>query len=65
MDSIKRVAGLDPSSSDNKETYASIILSKVFDFVKRLIYLAAAFLIFTMIFKNVRLTKFVIRMCIV
>jgi hypothetical protein len=35
------------------DTYANAIISKSFDFVKRLIYLAAAFIIFTLIFKNV------------
>lgn len=55
VDSIKRVAGLDTTNPDGSqhETYFTIALSKVFDFVKRLIYLAAAFIIFTMIFKNV------------
>ena len=59
VDSIKRVAGIDTStglgglSGSDKDTYFHIALGKVFEFIKRLIYLAAAFLIFTMIFKNV------------
>lgn len=52
IESIKKVNnGLDITKP--KETYSTIMVSKLFEFVKRLIYLGALFFIFTMVFRNV------------
>jgi hypothetical protein len=44
---------LDVTSKGANEDFTNIFIAKFFEFVKRVIYLFAAFLVFTMIFKNV------------
>jgi hypothetical protein len=57
IDSLKRSAGLDVTSKGANEDFTNIFIAKFFEFVKRVIYLFAAFLVFTMIFKNVSFLK--------
>ncbi len=52
MDSVRRSAGLEVASKTNNEEYTNIFIGKLFEFVKKLIYLLASFLIFTMVFKS-------------
>lgn len=54
VDSLKKVANAEGMNGRaTAEGYTNIIISKIFDFTKRLIYLGAAFIIFTLVFKNV------------
>lgn len=57
VDSIKKVVNSDASSGGKStaESVTNAIISKLFDFVKRILYLGAAFIIFTMVFRNVRI----------
>jgi hypothetical protein len=57
---LKKAAGAESSGSlENgkltNEAMTSIVMAKVFELIKRLCYLGAAFLVFTMIFKQVTL----------
>lgn len=50
---MRKGSGGDTSIRGRTESYYSILWGKSFEFVKRLLYLGAIFIIFTMIFKNV------------
>jgi len=52
IDSLRKSAGLEASSKGTTDDLTNIFVAKLFEFVKKLIYLVAAFLIFTMIFKS-------------
>ena len=58
IESIKRISGLDSSVMDagGQNSFKTAFISKLFEFVKRLLYMVSAFFIFTIIFRNVRLS---------
>jgi hypothetical protein len=53
VDSIKRSAGMGVSSANMTESLQNEFLAKCIEFVKKILYLAAAFFVFTLIVKNV------------
>lgn len=56
IDSVRRSAGLDSAQKGGGEEFTNIFIAKFFEFLKRLFFLMAGFVIFTMIFKSVRTT---------
>ena len=53
VESMKKVVVGSGEAGGTDDSYTASILSKIFDFIKRLLYLGAAFIIFTMIFRSV------------
>ncbi len=55
LDSIKKVAPEDASSGKKgAESYAAVFLTQFFQLLKRMLYLAAAFVVFVLLFNKVR-----------
>mmetsp|Transcript_45927 Transcript_45927/g.33675 ORF Transcript_45927/g.33675 Transcript_45927/m.33675 type:complete len:140 (-) Transcript_45927:1297-1716(-) len=52
IESLKKAVDASKKSKAEEDNYTSIIVSKGFDLAKRLLYVAATFLIFSLIFRN-------------
>jgi hypothetical protein len=57
IDSLKKaVSESQPDKSSSENTIAASLISKFFEFIKRVLFLGAGFIIFTMIFRNVSIS---------
>lgn len=53
IESIRRSATGERAGESGKEGYSGIVLKRLFDFVKKMLFVIGGFFIFTMVFKNV------------